>query len=92
MAGIRMAPTAAASAAAEPDIPAKNIAETMVTAASPPGKPTHQSVCKIDDSATDAARFHDDPREHEQRDRHQVEGIHATEHFLYYHHQWGKVP
>ena len=37
IAGIRMAPTAAVSAAAEPDMPAKNIAETTVTAANPPG-------------------------------------------------------
>ena len=43
MAGMRIAPTAAASAAAEPEIPAKNMADTIVTAANPPGsQPTRE--------------------------------------------------
>ena len=46
MAGIRMAPTAAASAAADPDIPAKNMAETMVTAAIPPGSQPTRALAR----------------------------------------------
>ena len=41
-----MAPTAAASAAADPDMPAKNMADTMVTAASPPGSQPTRALAK----------------------------------------------
>ena len=46
IAGINMAPTAAASAAADPEIPAKNIADTMVTAAKPPGSQPTSELAK----------------------------------------------
>ena len=46
MAGIRMEPTAAASAAAEPEIPAKNMALTTVTAARPPGSQPTRALAR----------------------------------------------
>ena len=46
MAGMRMEPTAAASAAADPEMPAKNMAETMATTAMPPGSQPTRELAK----------------------------------------------
>ncbi len=46
MAGISTAPTAAVSAAADPEIPAKNMADTMDTAARPPGSHPVRALAK----------------------------------------------
>ena len=91
MAGINIAPTAAASAAADPDMPAKNMAETMVTAARPPGSHPTRGIGKIDNPAADAPGFHDGAGEHEKGDGHEVKGVRTPEHPLNHHHQ-GKVP
>ena len=46
IAGMSRAPTAAVSAAAEPEMPAKNMAETTVTAASPPGSQPTKALAR----------------------------------------------
>ena len=86
-----MAPTAAASAAADPEMPAKNMAETMVTAAMPPGSQPTRALAKSMIATADPPGFHDRAGEHEQRHGHEVKGIGAAEHPLHHHHQ-AKIP
>ena len=92
MAGIRTAPTGGGIGGGRTgDAGKRNMADTTVTAASPPGSQPTRASARGDNPLADAAAFHDDAGIHEQRYGHEVKRIGPAHHPLNHHHQ-GEIP
>ena len=78
MPGIRIEPSAATSATAEPEISAKNIDAPIDTCASPPRIQPNSARRERDQALRDARRVHDRAGQDEQRDREQREARRAV--------------